>query len=152
MSVDVSVCEQIRCGAISQAQAGPTLLFECAKAGYSGAHTCGWPDCTPYHVAMAANGLCPPAPPMAPVTPPIYVPAVMPQATTTGPPSITGNAITDQGSISPMSLLRPLPQIVPSAPAPQAGAVCDAFTAWVSTNPIFAVGLLVAGYFFLTRK
>lgn len=155
MSVDVSTCEQIRCGAITQAAAGSDLLLACAEAGYSGSHTCGWPDCAPYQDAMIANGVCPPAPSMAPVTTPIYVPsnpALLPAATTTCPPSIMGEAYTgNPNCLSPATLLQPMPQIVPTPQGAQTTQVCDGFTAWVSQNPMLAALGLVAGYFLITH-
>lgn len=154
MSVDVSLCEQIRCGAITQSMAGNDLLLACAEAGYTGSYSCGFPQCAPYMDEMIANGTCPPAYPMAPAPTPIYVPsnpALMPSATNTCPPSITGVASTgNPNCLSPTTLLQPLPQIVPPPPIQQTTQICSTFTAWVSTNPILAVGLLVVGYFIMT--
>lgn len=154
MAVDVSVCQQIQCGALYQSQVSPDVLLGCAEAGYSGEpQGCTSPTCAPYMDQMIANGYCQAAAPTIPTATPIYIPSnpqLLPQATTTCPPSITSAAY--QGNpncLSAQTLLRPLPQIVPQTP-PAPPQVCDTFTSWVATNPFIAGALLVAGYFLMT--
>lgn len=52
---DPLLCLKIQCGAISQAEAGPELLDECALAGFSGALSCASPLCAPFCGTTAAS-------------------------------------------------------------------------------------------------
>jgi hypothetical protein len=150
MSVDVSTCQQIQCGALYQSQVSPDVLLGCAEAGYSSEpQACTSQICSPFMAAMIANGYCQAAPAMIPTATPIYVP--LPSATTTAPASIVAAATLPTGNIPPQTLLQPLPQIVPQAQSPVAPQVCDTFSSWVSQNPLWAcIGLGIA-YLALTH-
>lgn len=148
MNVDISTCQQIQCGAITQAQAGPDLLLGCAEAGYGGsAQGCTSALCQPYMPAMIANGYCNAAPAIGPSTSPVYLPS----ATSSSPASIVAAATMPTGNIPPQSLLQPLPQMVPNPPLASMPSVCDAFSVWVSQNPLLACCILGASYLLLTH-
>lgn len=59
MRADLSTCQQIQCGAITQEQAGMDLLLACSEAGYVGARSCADQICSPFMEAMIANHECP---------------------------------------------------------------------------------------------
>jgi hypothetical protein len=62
-----------------------------------------------------------------------------------------GGTLPDTSLFSPQSLLRPLPQIVPT-PIGDIPPACNSFAGWVSANPMLAVGVLAIGYFLLSGK
>lgn len=83
---DQSICQQIQCGAISQTQAGPQLIVDCANAGWAGARSCADPVCSPW-VTMIPG--CSPASTPAPVLLRSDVVASMPSITGTARTSCT---------------------------------------------------------------
>lgn len=174
-NVDVSLCEQLRCGALLQSSVPLSTLMDCSMAGYVGSRNCSDPVCKPMIPQIVASGsgqglACKaliPAPPVA-VAPPVYIPSAgtpaaalpsannaLPVATTATMPSITNTAqaqaqasgqVPTSTVLNPRALLNPLPQIVPPAPPVTGPQVCDAFTAWVANNPMLA-GLVLVGAF-----
>ena len=154
MAVDVSVCQQIQCGALYQSQVSPDVLLGCAEAGYSGEpQGCTSPTCAPYMDQMIANGYCRllprrSQPPPLSTFPQIHNSSPRPQPPAPHPSPVR-HTQGNPNCLSAQTLLRPLPQIVPQTP-PAPPQVCDTFTAWVATNPFIAGALLVAGYFLMT--
>lgn len=112
---DESTCLQIQCGAISQAQAGMSLVVDCANAGWSGARSCSDPLCSPWINTIPGCGQ-PPANTPAPVLLRSQVVAAMPSITTTARTSCT--------------------QPVSACPGEA--------TSWIENNPWLAVGVAVA--------
>lgn len=155
MSTDVSICEQLQCGAIDRSQLPSDLLQACYQAGYAGLRSCSDSVCDPYLGQMD----CAPMPEMPSVVERNYVPTFMPRATTQSLPNMMrsariqkaslGGIVPDTSMFSPTSLLQPLPQIVPSPAGELVDASCDGFSAWVAANPLLAIGGLVAAYFLI---
>ena len=165
-TVDVGVCEQIRCGAMTQQQAGIDTLMACSTAGYAGSRNCSDPVCKPYipQIIAAKTGQSLQCQVQVPAMPtdskPIYVPspqtpaAKLPSATVMTMPKIVPTAqgvakvqgqLQSSAVLNPKALLNPLPQIVPPAIGEASPQVCDSFTAWVSANPLLAgIGLIAA--------
>lgn len=112
---DENTCLQIQCGAISQAQAGMSLIVDCGNAGYGGARSCSDPMCSPWINTIPG---CRPAAVQS-SNPPVLlrsdVVAAMPSITTTA-----------RIGCQPVS------------GCPSAGA------SWIENNPWLAVGIAVA--------
>ena len=119
-------CRKIRCGEISQATAGPRLLYECSRAGYAGSMTadCGNRWATTINRQSAINPLS------SPVTSPVRVDT--PRVRTTPMPSITPARRKEAPSFT------------------YTGAGCG-FAYWVDHNKAAAAAMLAAGYFLLGR-
>lgn len=115
----------------------------CSFWGFMDSYNCHNPACQPYLSQIPASGGCraiAPQPPAFPVTPPIYV------LNPTAPqPPRTSQVL------SPQSLLRPLPQIVPQPSMNRSDVPsCGGVTGWVNGNPMMA-GLALVGLYFLMR-
>lgn len=158
MRADLSTCQQIQCGAITQDQAGADLLLACSEAGYVGARACADSLCSPYITAMRANGECPSysgdgGDVISMLAQPIY----MPKPTTQTMPRIIDLAKKASGGVMPGSqiygpdtILNPMPRIVTAPAEGEMAKVCSTFASWVDTNPLLATLGLVGLYFLLT--
>jgi hypothetical protein len=110
----------------------------CAFWGRSGNQPCTSPECLPWirQIAMPGCGDTPAPPPFQP--------------TVTNYPKIS-TASAASRALSPQSILRPLPQIVPSPTPEKPQVMCGGFTGWVNGNPVMAVAALVGLYFMVKR-
>lgn len=157
MNADISICEQIQCGAVDRSSIPSAVLQACYEGGYFGSRSCEDPACDSYLGQMD----CSPMPVMPSVVERNYIPT-MPHATTQSLPDMMrsariqkfgmGGLVPDTSLFSPTSLLKPLPQIVPTVSPDIADQVCDSFPAWVAANPLLAIGGLVAAYFLIKGK
>ena len=173
---DQSTCQQIICGAITQAEAGIPLMLDCAQSGYVGAQPCNADVCQPWIDQIEANmgGPCPGtgAPAIADNAPnplPDYV--IM---NTPAPAPVTPAPVHDQPqfnpapapvapAITPTTLLMPLPSITQPHNLPSMNPANQQVTGygggmdWCSINsaimnsPGLALGLLVVAYFLLKK-
>lgn len=96
---------------------------------------------------------------------PLAGPVVMPAATAAMRPSVSDTvaagtlwdwfnapATPMPPVLTPLSLTRPMPSIVQSAPVDVSIPVCDPVSQWVSDNPVWAVGLLAVAAVFLLKR
>lgn len=127
---DPATCIKIQCGAISQSEAGPNLLVDCATAGFAGVRSCADPMCAPYcgraaAVAMSAQPL--------PVAPRVAAMFLSPPARSCDPvyggPKFNG-PYGDDGADT---------------------VDCCGFSRMVCEHPFLAVGLVLGGAW-LVRK
>lgn len=164
---DQTICQQIICGAITQAQAGIPLMLECAEAGYIGAQPCNADVCQPWVDDIEANmgGACPGNVPVdnAPNPLPEYV-------TVNVPPTPIRDTFTSPVStiptMTPESLLIPLPSITQPHRVPSmiprnpqqfndgdgGGLSWCGINQYVSDNPIAAALVVTGVYLLLSNK
>jgi len=72
----------------------------------------------------------------------IPLPEQMPTAMKTQQPSVAGImgiGCVDSG-LTPLDVVQRMPSIVTPAPVDMGATACDPFTAWVSSNPLLALG------------
>jgi hypothetical protein len=173
MTADQTTCQQIICGAITQAQAGIPLMLDCADNGFVGAEPCNADVCSPWLDQIETNmgGPCPGNNPAvvgpAPVdntpnplptyviknTPPVINPVPNQTSTRTGTPTIT-----------PTTLLTPLPSItqphvLPSInPAGNTGFGWSGGNTWcaintyLDNNPMAALAIVAGAYLLLSGR
>lgn len=111
----------------------------CAYYGFMDSYNCQNPACAPYRSQIQTPGCggSAPAPAPFPSVPPVYM---TPQIASQSP---------DSRTLSPSSLLRPLPQIVPQPRTPAPQHMCGGPTGWIGQNPLLAVAGLVGLYLLL---
>lgn len=109
--------------------------FWCAYWGRSGNLPCTNPECAPWikQIPFPGCGETPAPPPF--------------QAPVTNYPKVDPIAPPASKSLSPQTLLRPLPQIVPTPQKELPTQMCGGFTGWVGSNPLLAAAVLVGVYF-----
>ena len=131
-----AVCNQIICGFITQAEAGPDLLYACAREGHVGVR----PGCADSLCRSISGGKC--------QTPPVLEPRqeyVQPPTANTLPFSFPRpTPVRDPRALTP-----PLPSITPARrpemPLTRGYGDCG-FAGWVDNNKGLAVAMVVAGW------
>jgi hypothetical protein len=138
MQFSADTCRAIMCGAVTQAQAGRELVYECAAAGMVGALPCTSPRCE--GVENLGPG-CNPFP-----APPADIPVN--DLTPFHPDMLADQPIEviNQTPITPYNLVTPLPSITNNLPdaGPESNPAGCGFAGWVSDNPLLAAGLVLA--------
>lgn len=137
LGIDPAYCQKVRCGEISQAQAGVANLYACAVGGMVGVTG----DCTlPTTTDTTAIAVTYAAPHELPYT----------QTHTDMPYSINSynnpETIPDNiHDLTPMDLVAPLPTIIPNNPdiiyPTNTRSGCDTVTSFVNNNPLMALAL-----------
>lgn len=161
---DKSICQQISCGAITQAQAGIPLLLDCAESGYTGVLPCSSDTCRPWLNAIETNmgGPCPGLNPAA--EPPSNAPNPLPEYVimhkTSTNPKVLGPTITATSLLAPLPSITQ-PHVVPVFGAPDTGANngdggvnatwCD-INAYIADYPIVAAAIVAGVYIAFNGK